>query len=378
MSQPIRILDLRSSGWVDGPGRTVLDTASSINRAHCEIIVGGFVDNHESGGKYVQEAKRRGLKVETIREKSSFDTYVVEQIVSIVRQHSIDMIHTHDFRSNVYGFYCAKRLGLSIVTTCHGWIANDLRGKVYTAIDRILLRYFDHVIVVSRVMKDRLARRGLNETKITVVQNALVVEDYRPCRSNQVFREELGLQPSTMIISNIGRLSPEKGQRQFLLAAQELTKVFRDVHFVLVGHGEDESSLRGLVSSCDLSACVSLVGYRDDMVSVYDSTDLVVQSSSTEGMPNVILEALLMETPVVATDVGGTSEVLDGGSYGRLVEANSLPQLCRGIAEFLETPDHLQDMARRGRQSVIERFNNEDRVEVLTQIYDEIGKRKIR
>ena len=302
--KPVQVLDLRDSGWVDGPGRTVLDTASHIDRERCEIVVTGFIDERNSSNEYVEEARSRSLRVEVIREKRALDLSVIRQVFEIVRRNSIDLIHTHDFRSNVLGLYCAKRLGLPVVTTCHGWIANDIKGRAYSAIDQRLLRYFDRVVVVSKVMKDRLVARGLSESVIAVVQNALIVGNFEPSAENHAFREELGLSPSTRIISNIGRLSPEKGQHQFILAAKELVKEFEDVQFVLVGTGKDEGFLREIVRANDLSDHVSFVGYRKDMTSIYSSTDLVVQSSSTEGMPNVILEALLMETPVVATRCG--------------------------------------------------------------------------
>ena len=374
--KPIQVLDLRDSGWVDGPGRTVLDTASHIDRERCEIVVTGFIDEHDSGNEYVEEARRRNLRVEVIREKGAFDLTLIRQVSDIVRKNSIDLIHTHDFRSNVLGLYCAKRLGLPVVTTCHGWIANDIKGKLYTATDRFLLRFFNHVIVVSNIMKDHLVARGLPEPVISVVQNALVVDNFEPSAEDQAFRKELGLSPSTRMITNIGRLSPEKGQRQFILAARELIKDFKDVHFVLVGTGEDEGFLRDIVRLNDLSDHVSFVGYRKDMTSIYSSTDLVVQSSWTEGMPNVILEALLMETPVVATDVGGTSEVLDDGNYGLLIDPQSPHHLEEAIGGFLRAAGSHREMAKRGRQSVIARFNHDHRVAKLTRIYEETKGRK--
>ena len=103
--------------------------------------------------------------------------------------------------------------------------------------------------------------------------------------------------------------------------------MYDDVAFLLIGIGEDERQIRQSVEKRGLTEHVHFVGYQTDMAAVYDSTDLVVQSSSTEGMPNVVLEALLMETPVVATNVGGTSEVVEDGVTGCLVEESSIQQL---------------------------------------------------
>lgn len=372
MNKPIRVLDLRDSPWVDGPGRTVLDTASAIDSSRCQLVVVAYTGKGSGENDYILEARRRELCVETVVEAGAFDPRIIGQLIELIDGYSVDILHTHDFRSNVLGLYCAKRSRIPIIATCHGWIANDLKGRVYTAIDKRILRMFDKLVVVSNIMKDQLVSDGISAMNIDVVPNALIVEDFQPDNENRAFRQELGIGKSTKVISNIGRLSSEKGQRLFLSAAKEVVKICDDVCFVLVGIGADEESLRDLVDAQGLAEYVYFVGYREDMTAVYDSTDLVVQSSSTEGMPNVMLEALLMETPVVATDVGGTGDVVEDGVTGKLIKPNSVEQLAKGMQEFLLEPDRFRAMAVRGRSRVITHFNHIARVEKLSNIYEEL------
>ena len=227
MSKPIKILDLRDSPWVDGPGRTVLDTASSIDPSRCKLVVGAFSNAGGDENAYVVEARRRSLCVEAIFETSALDLRIVSQIARIIGEYSIDVLHTHDFRSNVLGLYCARRFGIPCVATCHGWIENSVKGKVYAAIDKYQLRFFDRVITVSEIMKSQLVSSGVSSTKVDVVNNALVLTNFTPSRENQSLRVGLGIGPSTKIISNIGRLSPEKGQLAFISAAREVIERVR-------------------------------------------------------------------------------------------------------------------------------------------------------
>jgi glycosyltransferase involved in cell wall biosynthesis len=282
------------------------------------------------------------------------------------------MLHTHDFRSDLYGLIAAHRLGIPAVATCHGWIANDFKRRVYIGIDKQLLRRFDRVIVVSQRMRAQLRAVGVAESRIAVVPNALVVENYRPQRGDAAVRSEWGVPASAKLVANIGRLSPEKGQALFLRAAAELARERPDARFALVGIGPDEASLRRLASELGIADRVIFAGYRSDMQAVYNSVDLVVQSSITEGMPNVVLEALLMRVLVVATDVGGTGEIVEDGRSGRLVRSGDLEGLVRAMREVLDDPARAQAWADQGEKHVRAEFDHAERLRRITNVYDEV------
>lgn len=372
---PLQILDLRDSPWVDGPGRTILQSAGMVDNQRCEIIVGAFKGDSHGEHAYMSQAEAMQLRVLPIRENSAFDRQVIRQIMESIDRLSIDILHTHDFRSDLFGLLCAKRAKIPVVSTCHGWIANNLKGKVYTQLDRFMLRFFDRVITVSDVMRGQLRDWGIKDERLTVIPNALVIDDYRPDKSNQMFRQELGLSATTKLIANIGRLSPEKGQDIFLHAAKQLLATNPDLCFVLIGIGLQQDYLQQLARDLGIASNVVFAGYRKDMHDIYNSLDLVVQSSYTEGMPNVILESLLMQVPVVATRVGGTGEVVQHEYSGLLIDANNLPQLVAGMADYLDNPQRHRYMVDMGRQYVIEHFDHNHRVSRLMDVYDQVAGR---
>lgn len=368
----IRVLDLRDSPWVDGPGRTILQTASMIDPARCEIIVGAFYGDSHGEHAYISEAKLLGLTTLPILETSAFDRKISKQIIEAIRSLSIDILHTHDFRSDLLGLWCAKRAGIPILSTCHGWIANNTKGKIYTHIDKFALRYFDCIITVSEYMRKQLIDADVSCEKIKVVPNALVTKDYHKDELDQKFREELGVDSSSLLIGNIGRLSEEKGQDVFLHAAQKLSKRHQNLHFALIGIGPQEERLRALADELGIQNKVSFCGYRSDMLSVYNSLDLVIQSSYTEGMPNVILEALLMAIPVVATDVGGTAEIVDHMKSGVLIKPGVLDELIWAIEDFISKPEEYKIMSITGQSYVKNNFNHTARVSRITEIYENL------
>jgi glycosyltransferase involved in cell wall biosynthesis len=370
----INVLHLRDSPWVDGPGRTILETASAIDNDRCNYIIGAFdvIDSKEN--PLVTAALERNLKVFQIKETGSLDLNIFRQVLNYIDENNIHILHTHEFRSDLIGLVCAKIRKIPIITTLHGWIANGLKGKFYVILDKAILRFFDHIIVVSNIMKEQVQKLRVPESKISVLYNSLIIDRYQPHRSDNTFRRELGLDENTVLVGNIGRLSPEKGQDIFIHAANEVSKKYKNIRFVLIGIGPDQERLERLAEQLCIENMIIFTGYRNDMLSIYNSLNLVVQSSHTEGMPNVILEALLMEVPVVATNVGGTSEIIKDYKSGVLIPASDHQIITKKIMEYMENSDLYIKMANMAKMDVQQHFNFQDRTRRLMSLYESIDK----
>jgi glycosyltransferase involved in cell wall biosynthesis len=342
------------------------------NPERCNIIIGAFDSGKSDEHAYIQEAKNLALQVVPIHESRALDVGVIKQINKIIRTEAIDILHTHDFRSNLFGLLCGKYSGVPLVVTCHGWIANTRRRKILNKLEKLLLCFFDRVIAVSMYMGKQLEKSGLDPRKIRVMPNALVVDHYPSGVQDLTFRKSLGLGDDAVLIGNIGRLSPEKGQDLLIRAAQRVVGTYHNIFFVFVGIGPEEENLRELGRTLGLGNHIFFAGYQHDMLTVYRSLDLVVQSSFTEGMPNVILESLLMEVPVIATSVGGTEEVVSPVAPEFLILPYRVDQIEEGIYRFMRDRSHYQELARRGRIHVASCFNQERRAAHLMKIYEEI------
>jgi glycosyltransferase involved in cell wall biosynthesis len=369
---PITVFDLRDSPWVDGPGRTILDCAETLDASRVRMVIGAFDGGDASRTAYEHEARSRGLEVFRIHERRSLDPDVLRQVLELGRKSGADIVHSHDFRSNVLGLICARRLGVPWMATVHGWIANDWKGSARTLLDKQVLRHADHVIAVSGETRSRLGRWA-DRGRCTVIPNALRVERYQPRRGPGPFRAEHGIAADELLIANIGRLSPEKGQLALLMAASDLLRRHRRLRFVFFGLGPDQPRLERFITEHGLGDRVIFAGYRDDIGVIYNELDLVVQSSLTEGMPNVVLESLLMEVAVIATDVGGTREVLKDGETGMLVPPGDHARLIAAIEHYLMDRAGFTKMARAGREDVRMRFDHALRVRHLTEVYERVA-----
>ncbi len=366
----VRVLHLRDSPWLDGPGRTILETAARIDRSQVDYHIAPLISNAGVAHPLVSAARERGVPVHPIEDRGELAA-LVERVLALVDQHAIEVLHSSELRTNLVALKCRRRRpGLKIVSTTHGWISNDLRGKVKSILDRALLRRFDRVIAVSQATRRRVPAWWLPDRRTLVLHNAIATER---------FAQELHAAPPdrfaasrTVRLANIGRLSPEKGQALLLRAVAALRGEFPQLHLTFAGTGPLEPQLRALAGELGIADAVTFTGYVADIRKIYDETDLVVQSSFTEGLPNVIVEAAYVGLPIVATDVGGTREIIEHEISGWLVRPESLEELIAGIRRFLEQPGRFADMRLQARRRIEREFTYEVRTARQAGLYREL------
>jgi len=367
---PIRVLHLRDSPWVDGPGRTILETAARIDRSHIDYTIAPLVPDDGGQHPLVVAARNRGVPVEPVQDTGPL-ALLVERVIDLVDRLGIEVLHSSEFRTNLVALRCRRRRpALKLVSTAHGWIANDARGKVKTFLDRLLLRRFDRVILVSHATRKRLPRWWVPDERVRVIHNALMLDSYG--KETRVSARQAPRPGEPIAILAAGRLSSEKGLDLLLRAIAALIPRYPNLVLTIAGTGPEEGALRRLGAELGLTHKVRYAGYIADMPTLYHQSDLVVQGSVTEGLPNVMLEAAYLGVPVVATDVGGTREVIEHGVSGWLVPGGSAEALADGIKRYLEDPAEFIAMAARGRRHVEQHFSIDARTQKQVTLYQEL------
>ena len=208
--------------------------------------------------------------------------------------------------------------------------------------------------MVSAATRALVPRWWLGDRRVLVLPNALVLGSYA---RDAVERPRRRFDPADIVLLNVGRLSAEKGQDLLLRALARLAPDYPGLKLRFAGIGPLEGDLRELAAALGIAGRVSFLGYVTDMPALYGECDLLVQSSLTEGMPNVILEAAYLRMPMVATAVGGTAEVVRDGHSARLIRPGSVDEIAAGIRAFLEAPGDFAAMAARGHEDVREKFS---------------------
>ena len=296
----------------------------------------------------------------------------------IILQHDINLIHAHDYKSDLFAYVLRLRLRqrpITLLSTAHAWVMLGLRGEIYRRLDLLLMRRFDHLIAVSHATKDEMLSAGIPAERISVIHNAIDTDEWAPDQAATDLRVELGLQDAYPIIGYVGRVMPEKDLDTWLRAAALVAQQFPTAHFVLVGEGKDASTQKGLLQLAAILGIANRVhfpGYREDLLSVYATFDIFFMSSRREGLPNSILEAMAMGKPVVTTDVAGAKELVQDNHTGYVLPQGDAHGLAQAIISLAGDSKLRHEMGRASRQRVENEFSFTQRLQRIEALYERL------
>jgi glycosyltransferase involved in cell wall biosynthesis len=366
------VLHLRDTDRVCGPGKTILETAKAIDRSEFCLSMAAFVGRARDN-EYLQAARAQGLSAHCLTERAPWDLRSVTEIARLVRKHRVDILHSHEYKTDILAALVSHLVPVKTMSTVHGWINNSLKSTLYLKLAVRALSGFDRVVAVSEATKRRIVAAGVPANLTVTIHNAIVVKDYDPADvAAGQFRSRLGISPQATVIGSVGRLSPEKGQADLIRAVALLANRHPDLHVVFVGDGPDHARLAALAEDLGVRGAVTFVSHMRDVRPVYRDIDLLALTSYTEGFPNVILESLCMDTPVLATAVGGVPEILVDGDTGIVVEPGDVAGIAEGLRRAVDDPSLGTGLAARGKAVVMARFEFAERTRCEAAVYREL------
>jgi glycosyltransferase involved in cell wall biosynthesis len=213
---------------------------------------------------------------------------------------------------------------------------------------------------------------GCPREKMVVIPSGIDTERFQPLPPAR-FKARLGLSEDRAVVGVVTRMRTRKGVEEFIRAMARVRGGHPQAHGVIVGEVSLDEGLQTLVQTLGLESHLTLLGRRTDMPEVYSAFDVFVLPSHDEGMSNAILEAMAMEKPVVATDVGGTGEVVRHGHSGVLVPPKDPEALAAAISDLVSQPARAGEMGRLGRRIVEEGFSAHAMVRQMEQLYLELA-----
>jgi glycosyltransferase involved in cell wall biosynthesis len=282
-----------------------------------------------------------------------------------MNEYRVDVLHTHGYKADLYGCAAAWGRGVGLVATCHNWPHPSWKMQAYAVIDRLFLRTFDRVVVLSETIAGTLRRSGLPQRKLQTIANGVEVERFREAQPS--------LKNGESIVGFVGRLVPGKGVDILLRAAPRIFSRHPNSRFVLVGDGPCRQELQSLAAQLGIAARVLFAGVREDMPQVYGSIDLLVLPSLCEAMPMCVLEAMAAGKPVIATRVGAVPQLIDQDQTGLLIEPGDVAGLSAAVLKLLKDPERARQLGEKGRVRTIEQFSADSMARRYLQLYSEVA-----
>jgi glycosyltransferase involved in cell wall biosynthesis len=375
--QPGRVLHLRTvSGRGGGPEKTMLNSQRFLKGKY-DLRLAYIRPEGDAEYDMPQRARQMGVDLADIPERSGFDPRTLARLAREVRDFRPDIIHAHDYKTNVLGVLLGRWFGLPVITTMHGYGLWDGRLTAYYQMDRWTLPRMDHVVAVSEDLYERLVTLGLPASRRSLVYNGIDADQFvRRCSTEQA-KERAGLAGARWLIGAVGRLTAVKGYDRLIAAVDELLKRGLDVGLVVVGEGEERPRLEAQIAALGRADRVRLLGHRTDVMELYEAMDVTVLSSLHEGLPNVVLESMALGVPVVATRVGAVPQVIADGANGLLVSPGSAEELARALVRLLEDADGMRRLSEAGRETVKARFSFAARMDKIRAIYDALLEKRV-
>ncbi len=362
----IRILHLRKSEGFYGAEKIII-SLSEGSRDSYVAVVGCLYDLRHPVLDLIVEAQQKGIVTETIICKSRFDLKALVRIISLIRKRKINIIHSHGFKADIYGWLAARWTRTPIIATKHGWTSANSLVRLWEGLDMLFLKFFDQIVAVSEDVKHKLIKR-VPEQRVKVIPNGV---DVKSSKSQKIIslRTELGLEKTNQVVGIVGRLSVEKGHKFFLEAAKQIVEEIPSVQFLIVGEGPLRSKLEEYTRLLNLNKNVFFTGYREDIEKIYHLMDVLVSSSLREGLPLTLLEAMAIGRPVVATSVGEVSNLIQHKRNGFLVFPENPDSIARYVIELLKNRELRIKIGKEARKTIQEKYSSKKMVEAYTTLY---------
>jgi len=303
----------------------------------------------------------------------------LRRFVRYLRTNEIDLVHTHDFYTNVFGM-AAAAIARTPVRIASRRETTGTRTRAQKAVERSAYRAATAIVANAGRVRDQLVREGVRDGKIVTIYNGIDLHRVAPsCDSRDAAFARLGLEGASnrRVVSMVANFRLRvKDHPTFLRAARSVAERAPDVLFLLAGEGELLDEIRSLAVSLGIGERTRFLGRCGAVGDLLAASDVCVLSSSAEGFSNSILEYMAAGRPVVATDVGGAREAVIDGETGFLVPSGDPAAMAARLVELLDDPERGRTMGERGRLLVTERFSTGALLRRVEALYDELLRRR--
>ncbi len=374
---PLTICHLRASqGGGGGPEKTIVETGARLDKASYRYLIAYLRKPNRDVAPVAQAARAKALEFREFPGAFPVNLRQLFALRRMVHGEGVHILHSHDYKSDLYGVLL-RRLGFRgvLMTTIHGWTSQRSRKSAfYTWVNRRMLRCFDAVAAVSEPIAAMAKSCGAR--RVERIHNGVDVEVWTPTALPGE-APPFDVSAGAPTVGFVGRLSKEKGALVFVRTAARVLAQTPTARFVVAGDGPQAAEARALAHALGVDAAITFIGRQPltAMPALYRALDVVLSTSHTEGMPNTLLEALATGRPVVATAVGGVSELIEHERHGLLAADGDVEALATHTCRLLRDPDLAARLGLNGRARVTAEFSFSARTARMTALQRELASR---
>ena len=366
-----RVLLLVDTLNLGGTETQLVNTAIRLNSDSYQVTVGCL----RAEGPLLQTLRQAGIQIVEFRKEKTLlslnGLYQLFRLIKFLHRGKFHVLHAYDLWANLLGIPAARLARVPVIISSRRYLADhDWYTTRRNKILRFLYRMSTHVVVNSISVRELLVKRDkIARRRIRVIYNAIEADRFACSRRKKI--EKLpNICANSKIIAVLANLYAVKGHAHLITAATTVCASHPGTVFLLIGDGPERVKLQQMVKELGLEKNVLFLGCREDVPELLACCDLSVLASESEALPNSVLETMAAGLPIVATRVGGITEVVQDGVNGVLVPPNNAEALARAISRLLRNPECAAKLGSVAQERVRRDFSFQRLISQTKQLYD--------
>lgn len=355
MVKPINTLQFICPTGFYGAERWIVALGNNMNPdlVRCDLVV--TKESAKQNLEIVEQfEKTKGSSFE-IEMSNPFDFTAIKKLCEIIKQREIDIIHSHGYKSDILAYIAARMTGIKCIATPHGFgEAKDFKLKLYLKLGAFCLRFHDQIVPLSKQLFDECLEYGVPESKLRYIQNGVDLKEVIARPDSAILQRP---QDRKRRIGFIGQMIPRKKISHILEIFDKLWQAEGNIELYLLGDGSDRSMLEAHAQTLSSSSDIHFLGFRADRLEQLAAFDLFVMTSSSEGIPRCLMEAMAMGVPVAAYNILGIDQLLEHDRTGLLAEYGDKEQLLAYWKQLLDDPKPALELANNAKQFILDQFS---------------------
>jgi len=335
------------------------------------------------GGPLIDEVVEQGINFRPVKNfvqkiNPYCDSVALWELICLMRQEKYDIVHTHNSKAGFIGRLAAKIAGVPIIVhTIHGFAFHEYerspRRILFICLERFAAKFTDKLITISEPLRQWGLDLGIGKPeRYVTIYSGIEIDKFQVKIDIEEKRRQFGIKSTDLVVGVVSKLWEGKGHKCILQAARNVITKVPNVKFMFVGEGYLREELEALTQQLGLNNHVIFSGFRTDLPELTSTFDIAILASFFEGLGRVLLEAMVLGKPVIATKVGGIVDVVDDGKTGILVPPNDSNALAGAIVRLLSDDDLRKKMGKAGKEKIDAKFSAQTMVSQIEKVYEEL------
>lgn len=370
----LKVMQFICSTGFYGAERWVLALTKNLdrNKFTSELVI--TIEGDAEVPEVAEHFKQSHGRVHSIKMKNRFDLSTVSSLAKLMKDEQVDIIHTHGYKSDIIGLLAARKAGVKIVMTPHGFSTQiDLKLKTFMWLGCQSFRFADRVVPLSSQLMKDVRRYGVKEERLTYVQNGVDLSEIEEQRVKESNPLRQGAQSEEVRIGFVGQMIARKQIEHILDVFQIVAGTNKNIKLYLLGDGDKRAELEAYARTLNVAEQIEFLGFRDDRIEWLHSFDLFVMSSVLEGIPRCLMEAMAMGVPVAAYDIAGIDQLITHKETGYLATLNDKEELAKHWKTLINDKEESSRISDNALEFVNRNYSANRMAQEYSQVFSELA-----